>query len=69
MKKLKNIDSERYAYSLNTINKFGTIFLMRLRLKDKLIRAVKIQDKLREKSKNWKGVSEIRKWREQRCRF
>jgi|GEM_PF-6962863 len=62
-------DSRRFTYSLNTINRFGNIFLMRLKLKDKILRAIKIQDKLREKSKGWNAVLEIRKWRDQRYRL
>lgn len=32
--------------------------------KERLRNAIKIQDKLREKSGKWDGVSEVRKWRE-----
>ncbi len=59
----------RFAYSLNTINRFGSIFSMKLKLKDKIVRAIKVQDKLREKSKEWNGALEIRKWRNKRCRL
>lgn len=32
--------------------------------KKRIIHSMKIQDKLRKKSAQWDGVSEIRKWRE-----
>ena len=38
----------------------------RLKRKDKIEKAVKIQDSLSEKSGSWKGSEEIRKWRETR---
>ncbi len=34
--------------------------------KEKIKEAIKIQDKLRNNSKGWNGISEIRKWRESR---
>ena len=36
----------------------------RLRLDDRVKRAVAIQDKIRSKVKSWRGSEEIRKWRE-----
>ena len=36
----------------------------RLRLDDRVKRAVAIQDKIRSKVKSWSGSEEIRKWRE-----
>ena len=38
-----------------------------LRREDKVANAVKIQDGIRKKTKNWDGASEIRKWREKRA--
>ena len=38
-----------------------------LRREDKIADAIKIQDDLRKKIKNWDGASEIRKWREKRA--
>ena len=38
-----------------------------LRREDKVADAVKIQDSIRKKIKNWDGASEIRKWREKRA--
>lgn len=38
----------------------------KLREKDKIKNAIMIQDRLRNKSKNWNGVKEIRKWRDGR---
>lgn len=32
----------------------------------KIKQAIKIQDKLREKSGRWNGISEVRKWRERK---
>ncbi len=32
--------------------------------RERLSHAIKIQDKLREKSGRWDGVSEVRKWRD-----
>ena len=32
--------------------------------KERLMKAIKIQDNLRKKAGKWDGVSEIRKWRE-----
>ncbi len=32
--------------------------------KERLRKAIKTQDKLRKKSGKWRGVSEVRKWRE-----
>ena len=34
--------------------------------KDKLKKAIEIQDKLRKKAGKWDGVSEVRKWRDLR---
>ena len=34
--------------------------------RDKIKQAIKIQDKLREKSGKWNGISEVRKWRERK---
>jgi len=41
----------------------------RLRDRDKVEKAISTQDRLREKSKGWKGVEEIRKWRDSRCSY
>ena len=32
--------------------------------RERIIRAIEIQDKLKKKSGMWNGVSEVRKWRE-----
>ncbi len=39
----------------------------RLRDKERIEKAISTQDRLREKSKNWRGAEEIRKWRDSRC--
>ena len=38
----------------------------RVRDKDRMMHALEVQDRLRSKSKNWKGTEEIRKWRSRR---
>lgn len=38
----------------------------RVRDKDRMMHAIEVQDRLRGKSKNWKGAEEIRKWRSRR---
>ena len=38
----------------------------RLRLDDRVKKAVYLQDKIRQKTKHWNGAKEIRKWREKR---
>lgn len=38
----------------------------RVRDKDRMMHAIQVQDKLREKSRGWKGAEEIRKWRNRR---
>ncbi len=38
-----------------------------LRREDKIADAIKIQDSIRKKIKDWDGASEIRKWREKRA--
>ena len=38
----------------------------KLREKDKIADAIKIQDSIRSKIKSWNGSEEIRKWREKR---
>ena len=35
----------------------------RVRDKDRMTHAIETQDKLRAKSRGWKGAEEIRKWR------
>ena len=39
----------------------------RLRDKRNIKKAILVQDRLREKSRGWDGVAEIRKWRDSRC--
>ncbi len=34
--------------------------------KGKVAQAIRVQDRLRKKSKKWDGVSELRRWRESR---
>lgn len=56
--------------SLNIIKKrFEILFAAKLRLKDRMIEAAKTQDRLREKSKDWKGSPVVKEWRDKRCRF
>lgn len=51
----------------DTIEKRLEIILgARVRDKDRMIHAIEVQDRLRGKSKDWKGAEEIRKWRKQR---
>lgn len=38
----------------------------RLRLDDRIQKAVSLQDKIRQKVKHWHGAEEIRKWRERK---
>ena len=38
----------------------------RLRLDDRIQKAVSLQDKIRQKVKHWNGAEEIRKWRERK---
>ncbi|MFZ3058683.1 MAG: hypothetical protein WA102_02995 [Candidatus Methanoperedens sp.] len=38
----------------------------RVRDKDRMMHALEVQDRLRGKSRGWKGADEIRKWRTQR---
>jgi len=38
-----------------------------LRRDDKIADAIKVQDSIRKKVKDWNGASEIRKWREKRA--
>lgn len=52
-----------------TKKRFEILFASKLRLKDKMLEAAKIQDGLRKKSKDWKGSPVIREWRDKRCRF
>ncbi len=53
--------------TLDTIERRLEIMLgARVRDKDRMMHAIETQDKLREKSRGWKGAEEIRKWRNQR---
>ncbi len=53
--------------TLDTIEKrFEIMFGARVRDKDRMMHAIEVQDRLRGKSKDWKGAEEIRKWRNQR---
>jgi len=38
-----------------------------LRDRRRIMEAIQVQDKLRQKSKRWDGVAEIRKWRDLKC--
>lgn len=38
----------------------------RLRKKNKIMKAIEVQDNLSKKSGNWNSTAEIRKWREKR---
>ncbi len=55
---------------LDTLDMIGKrleiIFGARIRDKDRMMHAIEVQDRLRGKSKDWKGTEEIRKWRDQR---
>jgi len=51
-----------------TKRRFEILFSAKLRLKDKMLEAARIQDRIREKSKDWKGSPVIREWRDKRCR-
>lgn len=42
------------------------MFGARVRDKDRMMHAIEVQDRLRGKSKDWKGAEEIRKWRNRR---
>lgn len=52
-----------------TKKRFEIFFASKLRLKDKMLEAAKVQDRLRKKSKNWRGSLVVREWRDKRCRF
>ena len=53
--------------TLDTIERrLEIMFGARVRDKDRMMHAIETQDKLREKSRDWKGTEEIRKWRNQR---
>jgi hypothetical protein len=53
--------------TLDTIEKrLEIMFGARVRDKDRMAHAIEVQDRLRSKSKDWKGTEEIRKWRNQR---
>ena len=60
--------------NISTINieglkkKLDIIITGRLRKKEDIIEAVKIQERLRKKSGSWNGAEEIRKWREKKYR-
>ena len=62
-----------YNLPMDSINmtkkRFEILFAAKLRLKDKMLEAAEIQDRLREKSKDWKGSPVVREWRDKRCRF
>lgn len=46
--------------------RFGIIVGARLRDKSRIENAISTQDRLRKKSKGWRGMKEIRKWRDSR---
>ncbi len=50
----------------STESKVDLLTISRFRDRSKVEEAIKIQDRLRKKSKNWDGVKEIRHWREKR---
>ena len=50
----------------NLKNKLEVMVVGRLRKKDEIIEAVKIQERLSKKSGSWNGAEEIRKWREKK---
>ncbi|MGM0509716.1 MAG: hypothetical protein ACQESD_01125 [Thermoplasmatota archaeon] len=47
-------------------DKVDLVTVSKFRDKTKVEEAIKIQDELRKKSKDWNGVEEIRRWREAR---
>ena len=58
MEKTKNIKDIEIAKK-----RLGILITSKLRRQDKIERAVKIQDKLSDKSESWNGEKEIIKWR------
>ncbi len=46
--------------------KFDLLTLSRYRDRSKIEDAIETQDRLREKSGDWNGIEEIRRWREER---
>ncbi len=46
--------------------KFDLVTFSRYRDRSKIEEAIETQDRLREKSGDWNGVEEIRRWREER---
>ncbi len=65
---------ETYTHSIPmdsidiTKRRFEILFSAKLRLKDKMLEAARIQDRIREKSKDWEGSPVIREWRDKRRR-
>lgn len=58
MEKIRNIKEIEL-----TKKRLGILITSKLRRQDKIESAVKIQDKLSEKSESWNGEKEIIKWR------
>lgn len=46
--------------------KLSIMIAGRLRKKERMLEAIRIQDRLSKKSGSWNGAEEIRKWREKK---
>lgn len=64
------MQKQRFKDDMDTLDivekRLEIMFGARVRDKDRMMHAVEVQDKLRSKSRGWKGTIEIRKWRNQR---
>lgn len=64
------MQKQRFKDDMDTLDivekRLEIMFGARVRDKDRMMHAIEVQDKLRSKSRGWKGEIEIRKWRNQR---
>jgi len=61
------IETQNYINDINLFEKkIGIIVGARVRDKNKISNAVKMQDSIRLKIKSWHGSEEIKKWRQKR---
>ena len=61
------IASQKQINSLELFQKRMELMIgARLRLDDRIKKAVSVQDKIRSKTKFWNGAEEVKKWREKR---
>ena len=61
------VTSQKQTGNLELFQKRMEIIVgAKLRLDDRVKKAVNLQDKIRQKTEHWNGAKEIRKWREKR---